>query len=149
MGLLQHEITDASATKSRVLPAWKADTADMARGAFCDAMAAFDRIPTGMSDMGVLNQEARGVGVYDQGGGLAASCGPPGAQRIDSGESLVGSGELMRCFEQDAAGSTSSSVSESRRFTEGLQAQNPEFSVHPSPDSVATTTFDLEQNRSQ
>ena len=125
------------------------DTAGTVRGAFCDAMVASDRLQTGISDVGVLHPEARGVGVCDQRGGLAASCGPPGAQRIDSGESLMGSGELMRCFKRDAAGATSSSVSEFRRLTEGLLAQNQEFSLYSSPDSVATTTFDLEPNWSE
>ena len=59
------------------------------------------------------------------------------------------SGELMRCFGRDAARATSSSVSESRHLTEGRPAQNQEFPLHPSSDSVATTTFDLEPNRSE
>ena len=61
----------------------------------------------------------------------------------------MGSGELMWCFWRDAARAMSSSVSESRRFTEGRPTQNPEFPLHSSSDSVATTTFDLKPNRSE
>ena len=127
--------------------AWKTSTSGKAREATSVTRMAFDGLLVEKADAGVMLPEARGVCVCDQGGGFAASCGSPGVQRIDSGGSSMGSDELMRCFGRDAARATSSSVSESRRLTEWRPAQNPEFSLHASSDSVAITTFNLEPNR--